>query len=73
MSLEPTRGCALAVRTVERVHAWPKRIKSGGRLRSQFTHAIDVAPTILELVGIPAPKVVDGIQQEPMKVAFAVK
>jgi arylsulfatase len=48
------------------VIAWPKRIKGGGGLRSQFTHANDVAPTILELVGIPAPKVVDGIQQEPM-------
>jgi len=47
------------------VIAWPKRIKPGG-MRSQFTHANDVTPTILELVGIPAPKVVDGIQQEPM-------
>ncbi len=47
------------------VIAWPKRIKPGG-MRSQFTHANDVTPTILELVGIPAPKMVDGIPQEPM-------
>ena len=48
------------------VIAWPNRIKGGGDLRTQFTHCIDVAPTILELVGIPEPKVVDGIEQEPM-------
>jgi arylsulfatase len=48
------------------VIAWPNRIKAGGDLRTQFTHCIDVAPTILDLVGIPAPTVVDGIEQEPM-------
>ena len=48
------------------VVAWPNRIKAGGELRSQFTHCIDLAPTVLELVGLPEPKVVDGIGQEPM-------
>jgi len=48
------------------VIAWPKRIKPDKTLRTQFTHVIDVGPTILEIVGIPEPKVVDGIQQEPM-------
>ena len=48
------------------VVAWPNHIKAGGDLRSQFTHCIDVVPTILELAGIPAPKVVDGIEQEPI-------
>ena len=48
------------------VVAWPNRIKGGGDLRTQFTHCIDIAPTILDLVGIPEPKVVDGIEQEPM-------
>ena len=48
------------------VVAWPNRIKAGGDLRTQFTHCIDIAPTILDLVGIPEPKVVDGIEQEPM-------
>ena len=48
------------------VVAWPNRIKGGGDLRTQFTHCIDVAPTILDLVGIPEPTVVDGIEQEPM-------
>jgi arylsulfatase A-like enzyme/uncharacterized membrane protein len=48
------------------VIAWPNRLKPDGVLRRQFTHAIDIGPTVLELVGIPEPKVVDGIEQEPM-------
>lgn len=48
------------------VVAWPSRIPAGGELRSQFTHCIDIGPTVLELVGIPEPTVVDGIAQEPM-------
>ncbi len=42
------------------------RFAGGGALRTQFTHCIDVAPTVLEAVGIPEPKTVDGIGQEPM-------
>ncbi len=45
---------------------WPNRIKDKGGLRTQFTHCIDVVPTILEAAGIPAPKKVDGIPQMPM-------
>jgi len=48
------------------VIAWPSRIKADKAPRAQFTHVIDVGPTILEAVGIPEPKVVDGIGQEPM-------
>ena len=48
------------------VVAWPARIKAGGDLRTQFTHCIDVGPTVLELIDIPEPKRVDGIDQEPM-------
>ena len=48
------------------VVAWPNRIKASKDLRSQFTHCIDIGPTILEAAGIPEPKVVDGIEQEPM-------
>ncbi len=45
---------------------WPDRVTDAGGLRSQFAHVIDVAPTILEIAGIPAPDTVDGIEQEPM-------
>jgi len=48
------------------VVAWPDRIPGGGELRSQFTHCIDIGPTILEAVGLPEAKSVDGIAQEPM-------
>ncbi len=48
------------------VIALPNRIKHDSKIRHQFTHCIDVVPTILEVVGIPEPKVVDGIEQEPM-------
>jgi len=44
---------------------WPARITDTGGLRSQFCHVVDVAPTILEIAGIPAPRTVDGIEQEP--------
>ena len=48
------------------VVSWPERIKDAGGLRAQFTHCIDIGPTILEAAGIPEPKVVDGIEQKPM-------
>jgi arylsulfatase len=44
---------------------WPEGIESKGDIRPQFSHVIDVAPTILEAVGIPQPDFVNGIQQKP--------
>lgn len=49
------------------VMSWPKRIKDKGGLRSQFHHAIDIAPTILELAGIPEPRMVNGVPQKPIE------
>ncbi|KGD98121.1 arylsulfatase [Rhizobium sp. YS-1r] len=46
---------------------WPKGIKAKGEVRSQFSHVIDVAPTILEAAGIPEPVSVNGIQQDPIE------
>jgi len=49
------------------VVSWPARIKDKGGLRQQFTHVIDVVPTILEVAGIKAPEHVDGIKQAPIE------
>ena len=46
---------------------WPAGIHESGGLRSQFTHVIDVAPTILEAAGLPEPTMVNGVQQSPME------
>lgn len=45
---------------------WPRRITEGGKISSQFCHCVDIAPTILEAVGIDAPTLVDGIEQLPI-------
>ncbi len=47
--------------------SWPKGIKAKGELRTQFSHVIDVAPTVLEAAGLPQPVSVDGIQQDPIE------
>jgi len=46
---------------------WPAGFKSRNEVRSQFHHVIDVAPTIYEATGIPAPTMVNGIAQRPME------
>jgi arylsulfatase len=46
---------------------WPKGIEGKGEIRSQFHHVIDVAPTILELAGLPQPLSVNGVQQRPIE------
>jgi len=47
--------------------SWPARIKDKGGLREQFSHVIDIVPTILEAAGIPAPETVNGIKQAPIE------
>jgi arylsulfatase len=46
---------------------WPKGIEAKNEIRTQFSHVIDVAPTILEAIGLPEPKVVNGTPQIPME------
>ena len=45
---------------------YPEGIKEKKGLRTQFSHVVDVAPTILEVAGLPEPKVVNGVPQIPM-------
>ena len=46
---------------------WPDRIQGQGDLRSQWHHVIDVVPTILEAVGVPEPRIVNGTPQRPIE------
>ncbi|GLI27196.1 arylsulfatase [Agromyces rhizosphaerae] len=45
---------------------WPAGIASRGEIRSQFTHIIDVAATVLEVAQLPHPISVHGVQQMPL-------
>jgi arylsulfatase len=46
---------------------WPQGIQAKGEIRSQFCHVIDIAPTVLEAAGIPAPTIVNSVQQAPFE------
>ena len=47
--------------------SWPGHIADVGGIRRQFSHLIDIVPTILEATGIPAPDMIDGIKQKPIE------
>ncbi|MDR3407779.1 MAG: arylsulfatase [Methylovirgula sp.] len=47
--------------------SWPGHITDKGGIRTQFSHVIDIVPTLLEATGIPAPVQVDGIAQKPIE------
>ena len=46
---------------------WPRAIKGKGEIRSQFTHVIDLAPTVLEAAGLPQPVSVNGVHQDALE------
>ena len=46
---------------------WPKGIHAKGERRAQFHHVIDIVPTILEAAHVPAPNMVNGIEQKPIE------
>jgi len=46
---------------------YPQGIKEKNGIRTQFSHAIDIAPTVLEVAGLPEPKVVNGVPQTPIE------
>ncbi|XHR28618.1 MAG: arylsulfatase [Chthoniobacteraceae bacterium] len=47
--------------------AWPGHIADAGGVRNQFSHVIDIVPTILEACKIPAPETVNGVKQWPIE------
>jgi arylsulfatase len=48
------------------VVSWPQGIAAKNEIRSQFGHVIDIAPTVLQAVGLPQPTMVNGVEQIPM-------
>ena len=51
---------------------WPKGIKAKGEIRSQYAHAVDMVPTVLESLGIDAPTELRGVAQSALEgVSFA--
>lgn len=51
---------------------WPRGIAARGEIRSQYIHAIDVLPTLLDAVGVAAPAQLNGVAQTPIEgVSFA--
>jgi len=48
------------------VVSWPNGFDARGEIRTQFAHVIDVAATVLDAAGLPAPTFVNGVQQAPL-------
>jgi arylsulfatase len=51
---------------------WANGIKVKGEIRTQYTHAIDMVPTVLEMLGLEPPQAIKGVTQSPIEgVSFA--
>jgi arylsulfatase A-like enzyme len=46
--------------------SWPGRIRDPGAVRTQHVDVTDITPTVLDILGVQAPKVVDGVPQMEM-------
>jgi arylsulfatase A-like enzyme len=46
---------------------WPKGIKAKGQVRTQYAHAIDMVPTVLEALGMEPPPSIKGVTQSPIE------
>ncbi|WP_327373676.1 arylsulfatase [Streptomyces sp. NBC_01216] len=47
--------------------AWPAGIEARGEVRGQYVHAVDVVPTVYDLLGIEPPEVIKGCPQNPIE------
>jgi hypothetical protein len=45
---------------------WPGRVARPGTVRAQFSHVIDLMPTIMSAAGLAIPDEVDGVAQQPV-------
>ena len=47
--------------------SWASRLGADAGVRRQFAHAIDIVPTVLDLVGIDPPREIAGVEQSPIE------
>jgi arylsulfatase len=47
--------------------AWPAGIKARGEVRQQYIHAVDIVPTLYDLLDVEAPAVLKGYPQNPIE------
>lgn len=45
---------------------WPRGIVAKGETRNQFYHAVDITPTLMDLMGLDIPSHVNGFEQIPL-------
>jgi arylsulfatase len=45
---------------------WPAGIAARGEVRDQYVHAIDLTPTLLDVIGLEPPATVGGVAQRPL-------
>jgi arylsulfatase A-like enzyme len=46
--------------------SWPARINAVGEVRRQYVHAVDLLPTVLDVVGVAPPAEIGGVTQTPL-------
>jgi len=49
------------------VLSWPKGIAARGEVRSQYVHAVDIVPTLYDLLEVEPPPVIKGYTQTPLE------
>ena len=47
--------------------SWPAKIAASAEVRHQYVHAVDVVPTLYDLLGITPPSVINGYEQLPIE------
>jgi arylsulfatase A-like enzyme len=47
--------------------SWPAGMAARGEVRTQYAHAIDMVPTVLDALGVEAPAAIRGVEQSPIE------
>jgi arylsulfatase A-like enzyme len=48
------------------IMSWPAGMKARGELRTQYHHAVDIVPTVLDVLGVEPPETIKGHVQSPL-------